>query len=558
MIESSVPPSWDLVPSIDLSDDPTSNEDDSNHEPWDLTPAVDLFDRLIVSNEDDSDHEPSYFDYISKNDQSITSRCTSNTLGDFTKIWNYLNNNASTHCQEIDEGDYESASPSFSSGDVFSGPDSLPDSLPSPVIDNSDTPDIFETYVRKSKEARWKSEVRGTKFPKQTQRRQSIRDLENDSEHPTLLSGTELNKPIAGQVLPQKKLASSPLATDRLFEIQSPSLQRSRRTLQQKFYSNSQTDESSGLESGIETPSRLKSTNSLARVPIGYIDNDLISGAKHLLYNSIFEEQRKAIVRKLLRRSSVDKYTLLKPPTFSQRSTDPEAIHIFVDYSNIIIGFNQALRRAIPEEVQMKIPLFSYRSLSFILERNRPVARRILSGSKQPHISKLPGHFIEAQRYGYETNIMDRVWKDRELAPKKMLRGRGNGYLNGQSSESDTPSSNKLIKAQCEQGVDEILHLKLLETLCDFNKPSTIVLATGDGAEAEYSGGFFKNVERALEKDWKVELVAWKYGLSHEYRSKSFRQRWGKQFSILLLDNFCEELLGIWAEQEVPAGNLLM
>lgn len=557
MIESSISQSWDLFPTIDLSDLPISNEDNSNREPWDLTPAVDLFNRLIVSNEYDSDHEPSYFDYIPKHDQSTTSRCTSNTLGDFTKIWKYLDNNASAPCQEIDEGDYESASPSFSSGDVFSGPDSLPDSLPSPVTDNSDTPDIFEVYVRKSKEVRCKSEVRGTKFPKQ-QRRQSIRDLENDSEHPILLSGAELNKPFAEQVLPQKNLTSSPFAADRLFEIQSPNLQRRRRTLQQRLYRNSQTDESSGLESEVETPLRSKSTNSLTCVPLGYVNNNLKPGANHPLYNSIFEDKRKAIVQKLSRRSSVDKLTLLKPPTYSQRSTDPKAIHVFVDYSNIVIGFNQALRRAIPEKVQMNMPLFSYRSLSFILERNRPVARRILSGSKQPHISKLPRHFIEAQRYGYETNIMDRVWKDRELTPKKMLRGRGNGYLNGQSSESDTPSTNKLIKTQCEQGVDEILHLKLLETLCDFDKPSTIVLATGDGAEAEYSGGFFRNVERALEKKWKVELVAWKYGLSHEYQSKSFRQRWGKQFSIILLDDFCEELLGIRAEKEIPADKLLV
>ena len=95
-----------------------------------------------------------------------------------------------------------------------------------------------------------------------------------------------------------------------------------------------------------------------------------------------------------------------------------------------------------------------------------------------------------------------------------------------------------------EQAVDEILHLKILESIVDARKPSTIVLATGDAAEAEYSEGFLKMVERALEKMWKVELVSFKHNTSGAYRRKEFRSKWGESFKTIELDEFVEELLG--------------
>jgi hypothetical protein len=100
-------------------------------------------------------------------------------------------------------------------------------------------------------------------------------------------------------------------------------------------------------------------------------------------------------------------------------------------------------------------------------------------------------------------------------------------------------------KVVSEQGVDEILQMKMLESLVDTKEPATIVLASGDAAEAEYSGGFLKNVERALEKGWHVELVSWRCGLSRDYRSSKFTTKWKGQFTIVELDDFSEELLAI-------------
>ena len=94
-----------------------------------------------------------------------------------------------------------------------------------------------------------------------------------------------------------------------------------------------------------------------------------------------------------------------------------------------------------------------------------------------------------------------------------------------------------------EQGVDEILHLKILESIVDTDIPGTIVLATGDAAQAEYSEGFMAMAERALKKGWTVELVSWSKNISAMYTRKPWRDAWGERFKIVTLDDYAEELL---------------
>jgi hypothetical protein len=89
--------------------------------------------------------------------------------------------------------------------------------------------------------------------------------------------------------------------------------------------------------------------------------------------------------------------------------------------------------------------------------------------------------------------------------------------------------------------------------LVDARDPSTIVLASGDAAEAEFSGGFLRCVERALSKGWNVEVIAWKEGLSREYRSHSFAGKWGRRFKVIELDDFCEEMLALYISKHSPA-----
>jgi hypothetical protein len=157
---------------------------------------------------------------------------------------------------------------------------------------------------------------------------------------------------------------------------------------------------------------------------------------------------------------------------------------------------------------------------------------------------KLHKHVTEAEEVGYELNILERVSKPTPAISqkKKKKHGTGTGYgMSGNSSASESGSAPRL-KLQ-EQAVDELLQMKILESIVDTEQPSTIVLASGDAAEAEFSGGFLKNVERALAKGWKVEVAAWKNGLSYEYRSPKLLKKWGSNLSIIELDEFCEEML---------------
>ena len=193
--------------------------------------------------------------------------------------------------------------------------------------------------------------------------------------------------------------------------------------------------------------------------------------------------------------------------------------------------------------------LYSWHSSDF--GTGRAVTRRILVGSNDSPANgrspRFPAYMLEAERYGYELNILERVLKHKEpTLPKKISRGTGNGYATTSGHSSGLDGKFLSTKVVAEQGVDEILQMKLLESLVDTRKPSTIVLASGDAAEAEYSGGFLKNVERALAKGWKVELVAWSTGLSYEYLSREFLRRWKGRFEIVLLDDFIEELLALY------------
>jgi hypothetical protein len=212
-----------------------------------------------------------------------------------------------------------------------------------------------------------------------------------------------------------------------------------------------------------------------------------------------------------------------------------------------MIGFHDCVKRFwnIPVTARIRRLPLSFHNFSIVLERGRPVSKRVLAGSDRfPAID-------EAKQLGYETNILERVHKAKEWAPrkKKFLNGNANRSLNGTGNHLQPHSSGSETNTGSpkgrwvEQGVDEILHLKILESLVDAGTPSTIVLATGDAAEAEYSDGFMKMVERALQRGWTVELVSFTTNTSFAYKRKEFRHKWGSKFVIIELDNYVEHLL---------------
>lgn len=161
----------------------------------------------------------------------------------------------------------------------------------------------------------------------------------------------------------------------------------------------------------------------------------------------------------------------------------------------------------------------------------------------------VPKHFSEAEICGYELNILDRVSKIKPVTPvRRKKNGTGNGYATLTSGDESAAITELKRPVMMEQAVDELLQFKILESLLDFSEPTTIVLASGDAAEAEYSGGFLKAVKRALTMGWNVEILAWRDGLSREYQNKDFVKKWGDKFRVIQMDDFAEDMLAIYDE----------
>jgi hypothetical protein len=100
-----------------------------------------------------------------------------------------------------------------------------------------------------------------------------------------------------------------------------------------------------------------------------------------------------------------------------------------------------------------------------------------------------------------------------------------------------------------EQGVDELLQLKLHQAIADVDVPppgATIVLATGDGNVGQFNEeGFLGCVRTALKKGWRVELYAWEGGLSKSWKREFGEGLYSDKFTIIGLSKFGFDLLEV-------------
>lgn len=194
-------------------------------------------------------------------------------------------------------------------------------------------------------------------------------------------------------------------------------------------------------------------------------------------------------------------------------------------------------------EERVLAPAFFFEGFARCLERFRPCAKRVLATSTRAGAT-IPGYLLEAERAGYETNVLQRV-----RGSKRTLQR----YLSYQSQHSQNQQGGMYMPDSSaqggeavgfrEQGVDELLHLKMMQSLLDTPAPATMVLATGDAAEAEFSDGFHRNVVRALERGWHVEVIGWRDNMSSAWFDAAFIRRWAVQFRICCLDQLVEELV---------------
>lgn len=242
-------------------------------------------------------------------------------------------------------------------------------------------------------------------------------------------------------------------------------------------------------------------------------------------------------------------------------------VHVFVDMSNIFIGFEEHYRtkNSIPKSKYMHLQpaFFLFRQLAYILERDRIVVKRKLAGSVASAYEqeRPPAHFIEAEAAGYDTAKMLRVAKHDHSVPR--FGRKPQRYVSGPApsthdwtttSGDESGEGSRSSPVLCpriklgEQGVDENLHLAMQSSLVDYDYPGTMVLATGDAKEAEFSEGFAHYAMKAMDRGWNVEVVSWKKCLSSVWRRAPFADKYSKQFRIIELDTFYEDLLADWLE----------
>jgi hypothetical protein len=115
-------------------------------------------------------------------------------------------------------------------------------------------------------------------------------------------------------------------------------------------------------------------------------------------------------------------------------------------------------------------------------------------------------------------------------------------------SPAGTPGGSTRVRYR-EQGVDELLQLKLHQAIADVDvvpSNATIVLATGDGNVGQFNEeGFLGCVRTALKKGWRVELYAWEGGLSRSWKREFGEGPYRHRFSIHGLSKFGQDLLEI-------------
>ena len=116
------------------------------------------------------------------------------------------------------------------------------------------------------------------------------------------------------------------------------------------------------------------------------------------------------------------------------------------------------------------------------------------------------------------------------------------------SSATGTSSTSTRVRYR-EQGVDELLQLKLHQAIADADDPpenATIVLATGDGRAGQFcEDGFLGPVRTALKKGWRVELYAWEEGLSRAWMREFGEGPYRDRFMIVGLEQFGQDLMEV-------------
>ena len=228
-------------------------------------------------------------------------------------------------------------------------------------------------------------------------------------------------------------------------------------------------------------------------------------------------------------------------------STSPtlaNTVHVFVDYSNIRLGFLTHLREenGLSSNAPLSGVRLSFANLVRIMQRGRALAYGFLGTSKNNN-NVSDAALAEAESLGYNVTALDR----RMLTPGEESAANTTGGNGSGSGAANGHTPVRARRKRKEQYVDELIQSRMSEAVLGTGEKfeagmgPTMVLASGDGNEAEYSAGFVPRLADALRFGWMVEVVASRRSLSGRYRK--LRAEWPGQVRIVLLDEFTRELI---------------
>lgn len=149
-------------------------------------------------------------------------------------------------------------------------------------------------------------------------------------------------------------------------------------------------------------------------------------------------------------------------------------VHIVWDNSNIWLGGKDTCTNLEPT-INPHLFRIHFKNLYDFVLNGREAGHRYFGGSVPPEANAL-WDFVK--NLGCETNLLHRIDSG-------------------------------------EQGVDEILHLKMTVLILDYKAPATLALLSGNGADSEFRSSFPAHVERALDRGWDVEVYSWDVSMNH-------------------------------------------
>jgi hypothetical protein len=194
----------------------------------------------------------------------------------------------------------------------------------------------------------------------------------------------------------------------------------------------------------------------------------------------------------------------------------PIGAHIFIDNSNIFEGARRAAELREPDSPRGAVRLH-YRHLFRLIEDGVEPLTRVLGGSGPAGNDDLWSY---ARQAGYDTDLLRRVEKE-------------DGRIG-------------------EQGVDEVLHLKIANALLDHEPPQRLIVCTGDASDSDFGTSFKSQIERALRRGWQVRVWSWRDQLSGRFQNLVERSKGA--MTISFLDPYYLEVTFVQAGEQLVGG----